>query len=63
MPQDDVLVKQEINSRMALYDTIGRLIIEKEYEIDSLWLFKQLFENNEFFIEFWGSKKFYGLLN
>ena len=55
------LNNEEIISRIQLFDTLGRTIVNKEYEANIEWLFKHLFENNDFFMEFWGSKKFYGI--
>jgi hypothetical protein len=56
------LTNEEIISRVELFDKLGRIIVNKEYETNIEWLFKRLFENNDFFMEFWGSKKFYGIL-
>jgi hypothetical protein len=49
-------------ARTELYDQIGRIMIDINYNTNTECLFYYLFENSEFFMKFWSSRKFYGEL-
>lgn len=55
-----VKLSEEFLARIELYDQIGRLNIDEEFNTSAERLFECLFENKNIFEKLWKSAKFYG---